>query len=342
MSSPARAGVAVVTGGSAGAGRATVRRLAADGYDIGVLARGRAGLEAAASDVGAAGRRAVCVPTDVADEQAVEDAAERIERELGPIDVWVNAAFTGYLAPFMEVDTKDFRRVTDVTYHGLVHGTRAALRRMLPRDHGIVINVGSALSGRSIPLQSAYCGAKHAIVGFTESVVTELEHQGSRVRVCMVQLPGLNTPQFTWILNRMPRNPRPMPPVYQPEVAARAVAELVRRPRRNVWVGLPTAYTILGNRLAPRLADWYLARTGVDSQQTDEAIPRRPANLWAPADETTDAGAHGPFDDQAHQHDTVGWLSRHRRGVACVSAALLAAAWAMPPARLRRGRHLPA
>lgn len=319
--------VAVVTGGTAGVGRATVRQLAADGYDVAVLARGRAGLEGAAGDVRAAGRRAIAVPVDVADAEAVEDAADRVERELGPVTVWVNAAFSGFLARFLDVSGEEFRRVTDVTYHGQVNGTRAALRRMCPRDRGVVVNVGSALSARSIPLQSSYCGAKHAVVGFSESVRTELRADGSRVRVCTVQIPGLNTPQFTWVLNRMPGRPRPVPPVYQPETAARMIAHVARHPRRDAWAGVSTAYTILGNRLFPRFMDWYLARTGIESQQTGEETPDRPANLFRPGDDETDAGAHGPFGDEAHGHDTFGWLVRHRTGLAGAGGgALLAAA----------------
>ncbi|MCD0484882.1 SDR family oxidoreductase [Streptacidiphilus sp. ASG 303] len=309
--------VAVVTGGSAGVGRAVVRALAADGCDVAVLARGRTGLRAAVAEVEAAGRRGLALQTDVADAKAVEEAADRAEEGLGPVDVWVNCAFAGFLAPFTEVDDEEFRRVTDVTYHGQVNGTRAALRLMGPRDRGVVVNVGSALSGRGIPLQSAYCGAKHAVVGFTEAVRTELEHRRSGVRICGVQLPGMNTPQFTWVLNRMPGRPQPVPPIYQPEVAARAVVFLARHPRRNAWVGVSTAYTLLGNRVAPWLADRYLARTGFASQQTGEDTPVRPANLFAPSDEHEDAGAHGPFDDRAHGHDAWGWASRHRTVLAC-------------------------
>ncbi|NYI04358.1 SDR family oxidoreductase [Allostreptomyces psammosilenae] len=333
--SRARDGVAVVTGGTAGVGRAVVRRLAADGYDIGVLARGRAGLAGAAADVRALGRRAVAIPTDVADPAAVERAARRVEEELGEIEVWVNAAFAGFLAPLSEVTPEQFHRVTHVTYHGQVHGTMAALRRMRPRDRGVVINVGSAMTSRGIPLQSAYCGAKHAIVGFSESVITELAHDRSGVRLCMVQLPGLNTPQFTWVLNRMARPAKPVPPVYQPEVAARAVASLVRRPRRNTWVGVPTAYTILGNRIAPKLADWYLGRTGFDAQQADRPVPVRPANLFAPADDKVDAGAHGPYSEHARAHDLVGWLGRHRRPVLAGALGAVAAAACLTAVRRR-------
>jgi NAD(P)-dependent dehydrogenase (short-subunit alcohol dehydrogenase family) len=313
--------VAVVTGGTAGVGRAVVRELARAGYDVAVLARGRAGLEGAVRDVEAEGRRGLAVPTDVADHTAVEEAAERVERELGEIEAWVNVAFAGSLAFFWDTSMEEFRRMTEVTYYGQVHGTRAALHRMRPRNRGVIVNVGSAMAYRSIPLQSAYCGAKHAVKGFTESVVTELAHEKSKVKVCMLELPGLNTPQFTWNLNKMPKHPMPVPPVYQPELAARAVRHLVQHPRRNMWVGLPTAYTILGERLAPKLMDLYLGRKGVSSQQTDRDTPRHGSNVFEPADEKEDRGAHGPFDDMAHDRDPVLWLSTHRREVVSGLAA---------------------
>lgn len=328
---------AVVTGGTAGVGRATVRELAAAGYDVAVLARGRAGLDAAVADVRDAGRRGLAVPCDVADADAVEQAADRVERELCAIDLWVNCAFAGSLAFFWDTTTEEYRRITDVTYFGQVHGTRAALARMRPRDRGVVVNVGSAMSARSIPLQAAYCGAKHAVKGFTESVITELAHERSRVRVCMVQLPGLNTPQFTWNLERVEGHPRPVAPVWQPEVAARAIRFLAEHPRRNMWVGLATAYTILGERLAPRLADAYLARYGVAGQQTGRDLPRRGANLHEPRDAGTDAGAHGPFDDEAWSRDLQTWASEHRRALLSAAAAgLLCGAAAGARGRGRR------
>ncbi len=313
--------VAVVTGGSAGVGRATVRALAARGFDVAIIARGRAGLTAAEAEVRAAGRRAIGIQCDVADHDAVESAAERVERELGEIDVWVNNAFVGELAFFWDTTPEEFWRMTDVTYMGQVNGTRAALRRMRERNRGVVINVGSAMSFRSIPLQSAYCGAKHAIKGFTESVRTELEHEQSSVRICLVQLPGLNTPQFDWNLNRMSGHPMPVPPIFQPELPARAIAFLAEHPRRNMWVGISTAYTILGERLAPWLADRLLARTGVANQQIDTDLPRHGANLFKARDERADRGAHGPFDDRAHGSDPLLWCSTHRVAIACAAVA---------------------
>jgi NAD(P)-dependent dehydrogenase (short-subunit alcohol dehydrogenase family) len=317
---------AVVTGGTAGVGRATVRELAARGYDVAILARGRAGLDAAAADVREHGRSALALECDVADHDAVEAAAERIERELGTIDVWVNCAFVGALAYFWDTTPQEYRRMTDVTYMGQVNGTRSALARMRARDRGVIINVGSAMVYRSIPLQSAYCGAKHAIKGFTESVRTELRHEGSKVRICMVQLPGLNTPQFDWNLNKMPQHPMPVAPVFQPELPARAIAFLAEHPRRNMWVGISTAYTIIGERLAPWVADIYLARTGVSGQQTDADLPRYGSNVFEPRDADADRGAHGPFDDKAHASDPVSWLSMHRWAVASGAVAAAAAA----------------
>ncbi|HEX5561637.1 MAG TPA: SDR family oxidoreductase [Nocardioidaceae bacterium] len=318
--------VAVVTGGTAGVGRAVVRELAGAGYDVAVLARGEAGLRGAVADVQAAGQRGLAVPTDVADDEAVERAAEQVESELGEIYAWVNVAFSGSLAFFWDTSADEYRRMTEVTYFGQVHGTRAALRRMRPRDRGVIVNVGSAMAYRSIPLQSAYCGAKHAVKGFTESVITELAHEKSHVKVCMVQLPGLNTPQFSWNLNKMPKHPQPVPPIFQPELPARAVRFLVEHPRRNMWVGVSTAYTILGERLAPKFLDLYLGRTGVTSQQTGDDLPRRGSNVFDPSDQDEDAGAHGPFDGQAHGRDPVLWLSMHRRALGAGALAALAAA----------------
>lgn len=320
---------AVVTGGTAGVGRATVREFAVAGYDVAILARGRTGLDGAACDVEDAGATALPLPTDVADPDAVERAAEHVEQTLGEIDVWVNAAFVGSLAMSWDTSLADFRRVTEVTYYGQVHGTMTALARMRPRDRGVVVNVGSAMAYRSIPLQSAYCGAKHAIKGFTESVITELEHERSNVKLCMVQLPGLNTPQFNWNASKMPDHPMPVPPIFQPELAAKAIVFLAEHPRRNMWVGFATAYTILGERLAPKLLDLFLGRTAVSSQQTRADLPRWGANTVEPRDEQADRGAHGSFDDQAHSHDPLLWLSRHRRAVLAGTAALAAAgsAW---------------
>lgn len=316
--------VAVVTGGTAGVGRATVRELADAGYDVAVLARGQAGLDAAVKDVENAGRRGLGISVDVADHAAVEEAAERVERELGEIYAWVNVAFVGSLAFFWDTDMDEYRRMTDVTYYGQVYGTRAALRYMRPRNRGVIVNVGSAMAYRSIPLQSAYCGAKHAVKGFSESVMTELAHEKSKVKVCMVQLPGLNTPQFTWNLNKMPKHPMPVPPIFAPELPARAIRFLIEHPRRNMWVGVATAYTILGERLAPKFLDLYLGKTGVKSQQTEDK-PRRGSNVFEPQDQDEDAGAWGPFDSKTHTHDPVLWMSMHRRALGAAGAAVAAA-----------------
>jgi NAD(P)-dependent dehydrogenase (short-subunit alcohol dehydrogenase family) len=328
-------GVAVVTGGSAGVGREAVRQLAARGWDVAVLARGSAGAEAAADDVRAAGRRGLAIECDVADDAAVEAAADRVEAELGPIDVWVNVAFVGALRFFWDMSEDEYRRITDVTYLGQVHGVRSALARMRPRDRGVIVNVGSALAFRGIPLQSAYCGAKHAVKGFTESVVTELKAVGSAVRVCQVQLPGLNTPQFDWNEDQFDAHPQPVAPVFQPELAGRAIAYLAEHPRRNMWVGISTAYTILGNRVAPWFLDWYLGKTGVSGQQTDEPGPRHGSNVFHPRDEHADRGSHGMFDEKAHGSDPWSWTSIHRVPVATAAAAVGAAGAALA-ATLRR------
>jgi NAD(P)-dependent dehydrogenase (short-subunit alcohol dehydrogenase family) len=322
--------VAVVTGATAGVGRATVRELARRGMKVALLARGSTGLAAAADEIRAAGGVALPIETDVAEYNQVDDAAARISAELGPIDLWVNNAFTTVFAPFTEITPEEYRRATEVTYLGYVHGTMAALKRMMPRDSGTIVQVGSALAYRSIPLQSVYCGAKHAIVGFTESLRCELLHSRSRVRVTMAHLPGLNTPQFDWVLSRLGRHARPVPPVYQPEVAARAIAYAADHPgRREYWVGAMTVATILGNRTIPGLLDRYLARTGFSSQQTaDPTSPRRPSNLWQPADskDGTDFGAHGSFDEGSHGHSAQQWLSQHRALVATGTIILGAAA----------------
>jgi NAD(P)-dependent dehydrogenase (short-subunit alcohol dehydrogenase family) len=316
--------VVVVTGASAGVGRATVQAFAAKGYDVGLVARGEDGLDGAAKDVASAGARAVKAPADVADARAVDAAAATVEEELGPIDVWVNCAMTSVFAPFMEITDDEFRRVTEVAYLGFVHGTRAALRRMLPRDRGVVVQVGSALAYRGIPLQSAYCGAKHAIQGFTESVRCELLHDKSSVRTTMVQLPALNTPQFGWVLSRLPHQARPVPPIYQPEVAARSIVHAAERPgRREWWVGGTTAGTLLGDKLLSGVLDRYLARTGYKGQQTEEpADPDRPVNLWEPV--PGDHGAHGGFDGMAHGRSAQAWASRHKRWTSGAAAAAAA------------------
>lgn len=306
--------VVVVTGASGGVGRATARAFAARGDTVALLARGREGLAAAADDVRRAGGEAHVIAVDVSDAEAVEDAAQQVVDAYGRIDVWVNNAFTGVFAPFTAVAPDEFRRVTEVTYLGYVFGTRAALRHMLPRDRGTIVQVGSALAYRGIPLQSAYCGAKHAIQGFNESLRCELLHARSGVRTTMVQLPGLNTPQFDWVLNRMPGRARPVAPVYQPEVAARAIVHAsTHARRREYWVGGSTAATLLANAIAPGLLDRYLARTNFDAQQ-DEGRPDGPANLWTPADgpHGQDFGAHGRFDDEATDDSPQQWASRNR------------------------------
>jgi len=294
----------VITGASAGIGRATAELFGRRGANVVLIARGEDGLRAAADAVEAAGGSALAVPTDVADFDAVERAAEQAEDRFGPIDVWVNVAFTSVFAPFWEIKPDEFRRVTEVSYLGFVHGTMAALARMRPRDRGTIVQVGSALGYRAIPLQSAYCGAKHAVNGFTESVRTELLHEGSKVRITIVQMPAVNTPQFSWVLSRLPRQPQPVPPIYQPEVAAQGVVFAAdHADRKEHWVGASTAGTIIAQKFAAPVLDRYLARTGFDSQQTDErAVPGRPNNLWQPVDQApgSDEGAHGVFDNRAH------------------------------------------
>lgn len=327
IASPGPRGVAVVTGGSAGLGRAIVRGLAAAGFDVAVLARGEDGLAGAVVDVAAAGRRGLGVVTDVAEHAQVDAAAERVEAELGPIEVWVNDAMVGVFAEFTKVSPADFERATAVTYLGVVNGTRAALRYMTPRDRGVLVQVGSALAFRGIPLQAAYCGAKHAIVGFTESVITELLHDHRKIQVAMVHMPALNTVQFNWVRNDLPHHPQPVPPIYQPEVGARAVVHAALHPRRTTWVGLPTAGTILGNRLIPGLLDRYLARTGFSGQQ--DPSDRRPAigdNLYDPV--PGDHGAHGDFDHRAYSHSPELWVSQHRRAIlGALAAGAATAAW---------------
>ena len=320
----------VITGASAGIARATAARFGQRGAKVAMLARGEAGLAAAAKDVESAGGTALTIPTDVADARQVEAAADRVEAELGAIDVWVNVAFTSVFAPFHEISADEFRRVTEVAYLGYVHGTMTALARMRTRGRGTIVQVGSALGYRSIPLQSAYCGAKHAVNGFTESVRTELLHEHSDIRITVVQMPAVNTPQFSWVLSRLPRHPQPVAPIYQPELAARAVVYAADHPeRKQYWVGSSTVGTLLAQKLAPALLDRYLARTGYDSQQTDEPVPHdRPYNLWEPVDRSADYGAHGAFDAQSHAHDPQQWCSRHPRltaSGALAATALLAA-----------------
>jgi NAD(P)-dependent dehydrogenase (short-subunit alcohol dehydrogenase family) len=329
----------VVTGASGGIGRAVARRLAARGDSVALLARGADGLEGAAEDVRRAGGIPLPIEVDVADFAAVDDAAQRVEKELGPIDLWVNDAFSSVFAPFWEIDMDEFTRTTQVSYLGYVYGTKAALTRMMTRDRGTIVQVGSALAYRGIPLQSAYCGAKHAIQGFNESLRTELLHEKSKIRVTMVQMPAVNTPQFGWVLSRLPQNAQPVAPIYQPEVAAKAVVYAAEHPgRREYWVGGSTAGTLIANAIAPGLLDRYLARTGFKSQQTGEARdPDEPTNLWRPVDGPSgpDAGAHGDFDDQAKSRSAQLWASQHHGLLATVGGGVLAAgaAWALRRAR---------
>jgi len=322
----------VVTGASAGVGRAAARRFAQDGASVALLARGRDGLDGALAEVEQAGARGLAIPTDVGDPAAVESAAGEVEETLGPIDVWVNNAMTSVFARTWDIEPEEFRRATEVTYLGYVYGTLAALRRMRPRNRGSIVQVGSALAYRGIPLQSAYCGAKHAIQGFNESLRCELLHEGSGVRVTMVQMPALNTPQFETVLTRVPKHPRPVAPVFQPEVAADAIVWAARHPRREAWVGGSTAVTLAGNAVLPGLGDRYLARTGFDGQQTDEAVDAsRPSNLWEPL--PGDRGAHGRFDDEARESSVQLHASKHHRTLVGVASAGLAAALAGLAAR---------
>ena len=313
--------VVVVTGASAGVGRATVRAFAAEGAHVGLIARETEGLHTAAREAAELGGKGLAAPADVADADQVEAAAEQIENELGPIDVWVNNAMTTVFAPVAETTPAEFKRATEVTYLGAVYGTMAALRRMLPRNTGRIIQVGSALAYRSIPLQAAYCGAKHAIAGFTDSLRAELIHDRKNILLSMVQLPAMNTPQFTWCRSKMPNHPQPVPPIFQPEVAAERIVWSSHHKRREVFVGAPTVITIEANKLAPALADYYLGRTGFDSQQTSDAVPKdRPDNLFEPV--PGDFGAHGVFGQQAYNQAATTWLSQHKGTTALAGAAL--------------------
>jgi NAD(P)-dependent dehydrogenase (short-subunit alcohol dehydrogenase family) len=315
--------VVVVTGASAGVGRATARAFAKRGWRVGLLARGRDGLLAARREVEAAGSEAVVVQADVANFDQVESAAAQVEQLLGPIDVWVNNAMTSVFSPVKEMTALEIRRVTDVTYLGCVHGTLVALKRMLPRDRGTIIQVGSAVAKRSIPLQSAYCAAKHAIEGFTESLRCELLHDKSKVSVTLVHLPAMNTPQFDWCKSRMPRRPQPVPPIFQPEVAAEAIVWAADHgAKKELWVGAPTVKAIVGNKIAAPLLDRYLARTGYEKQQTNGVDPHdRPTDLWAPV--AGDHGARGSFDARARSFSLQTWVSL-RRGPIAIAAACFA------------------
>jgi short-subunit dehydrogenase len=316
--------VVVVTGASAGVGRATVRAFAHERAHIGLIARDTEGLHAAAREVNELRGKGLAVPTDVADAAQVEAAAARIEQELGPIDVWVNNAMTTIFGRFVDVTPEEYKRATEVTYLGTVYGTMSALKRMLPRNAGHIIQVGSALAYRSIPLQAAYCGAKHAIAGFTDSIRSELIHDKKNIHLTMVQLPAMNTPQFTWCRSKMPRHPQPVPPIFQPEVAAERIVWASHHDQREVFVGAPTVLAIEANKIAPALADYYLGRTGFDSQQTNERVAKnRPDNLFEPV--PGDFGAHGIFGQQAHAQAATTWLAEHKGLTALASAAALGA-----------------
>ncbi|HET6632706.1 MAG TPA: SDR family oxidoreductase [Rhodanobacteraceae bacterium] len=333
---PRRREVVVITGASAGVGRATVRAFTRQGAHIALLARGQRGLDAACREVELGGGKCLPIAVDTSDSEAMFEAADRIERELGPIDIWINNAMVTMLAPFKAIAPEEFKRVTDVTYLGVVYGTMAALRYMLPRNRGRIVQVASALSRRSIPLQSPYCGAKHAILGFTASLRSELIHDGSRVGINTVHLPAVNTPQFGWARNRMPKKPQPVPPIYQPEVAAQAIYWSAHHDRRALLVGAPTLLTEWAQKLAPRLLDRYLGRTGYAAQQGSELDdPQRPDNLFEPVD--TEPGARGRFNAKAHAHSPELWAAEHRGWV--FGASLLAAGALLCAARLYSHRH---
>jgi NAD(P)-dependent dehydrogenase (short-subunit alcohol dehydrogenase family) len=315
--------VVVVTGASGGVGRAAAKAFGASGASVALLARGKAGLAGAKEEVEDCGGRALPIPTDVADHEAVEAAAEQVEQEFGPIDIWVNDAMATVFSPFLEISPDEFERSTQVSYIGFVNGTRAALGRMAKRNRGTIVQVGSALAYRGIPLQTPYCGAKHAIQGFTEALRCELYHDKVNVHLCMVQMPALNTPQFSWGRTHLPRHPQPVPPIFEPEVAAKAIVYAAHHRRREIYVGGPTAITIIGNKIAPGLGDHYLGRTGYSSQQTDQHVNGdRPDNLFEPADDEHDFGTRGIFD--AHSRSWQLDADLHR-GTLSAGVALLAA-----------------
>lgn len=322
MSNTFKDKVVVITGATGGVGRATAWEFAKQGAKVVLLARGIKQLEGTKKEVEDLGGKALTIPTDVADAKQVEAAAEQAEREFGPIDVWVNNAMNSVFAPFKEITPDEFKRVTEVTYLGQVYGTMAALKRMIPRNKGSIVLVGSALAYRGIPLQSAYCGSKHGIQGFYDSLRTELMHDKSNIKICMVQLPAMNTTQFGWVLSKLPNKPRPMGKVYQPEVAAKAIVFAAEHNRRTVWVGYPTYEAIIGNKIAPWYADIVLAKTGFDGQQTDEpADPNRKNNVWEPVGE--DRGAYGDFKDISHNKSYTLWAGIHRNIVRTVAGIAL-------------------
>ncbi|HEY1261962.1 MAG TPA: SDR family oxidoreductase [Terriglobales bacterium] len=318
----------IVTGASAGLGRAIAAKFGRHGANVGLLARGHDGLEAARQEIEALGGQAIVLPADVSDAAAVEAAAAQVEEKFGPIDIWVNNAMASVFSPVKEMKPEEYKRVTEVTYLGVVYGTLAALKRMLPRDRGTIVQVGSALAYRSIPLQSAYCAAKHAIAGFTDSLRCELVHDGSAVRVTMVNMPALNTPQFDWVKSRLAHRAQPVPPIFEPEVGARAVYWAAHHDRRQVFVGGSTVAAIAGQKLAPGLLDKYLGETGYHSQQTSEPEdPNRPNNLWQPL--PGDHGARGRFSARSHERSYELWGETHRRWVLAGLGALVAGIFAL-------------
>ncbi len=335
--------VVVITGASAGVGRATVREFAKRGAWIGLIARGKDGLEGARREVQAMGGKALVLPTDVADAEQVENAAQQVEEQLGPIDIWINDAMASVFSPIKEMTASDFERVTKVTYLGYVYGTLSALKRMLPRDRGTIVHVGSALAYRSIPLQAAYCASKHAILGFFGSLRTELLHDHSNVRTTMVQMPALNTPQFGWVKSRLPHKAQPVPPIYQPEVAARAIYYAAHHPgRREYYAAWSVVEAVVGNKISPSFADHYLARTGYSAQQHDgPEDPNRPNNLWEPV--PGDHGAHGTFDHSARDRSfellaetNWKWIAAAALGATAAVLGSIKATSRTEPAQLRK------
>lgn len=313
--------VVVITGASAGVGRAVAREFAKRGANIGLIARGEDGLRAAKIEVEALGGRAIILKADVAYEDQMEWAADEVERQFGPIDIWVNNAMTSVFSPVKEMQPHEFKRVTDVTYLGQVYGTLAALKRMLPRDKGSIVFVGSALAYRGIPLQSAYCAAKHATQGFFDSLRSELLHDKSNVKISMVHLPAINTPQFAWVKSKLPNKAKPMGKIFQPEVAAEVIVYAAYNDRREVYVGLPTVQAIVGDKIVPEVGDWWLAKTGYQGQQTTEPEdPNRLNNLYEPL--PGDFGAHGSFDLLANDFSPQAWATMHKKEILLSVAGL--------------------
>jgi short-subunit dehydrogenase len=334
MHRQSRPEVVVITGASAGVGRAAARAFGSQGAHVGLLARGADGLEAARREIEDSGGRAVAVPTDVACHDQVEAAARKVEEAFGNIDVWVNCAMTSVFSPFHKMNAEEFQRVIDVTFMGQVHGTMSALRRMLPRDRGTIVQVGSALAYRSIPLQSAYCAAKAAVRGFTDSLRTELLHLKSNVHLTMVQMPGLNTPQFGWVKSRLPHKAQPVPPIFQPELAADAIVYAAHHRRRELWVGRSSVKAIMSAKVAPALGDWILSSEGYSGQQTSEPEdPNRPDNLWQPV--PGDRGAHGTFDERSSRFSPQWWLNKNR-GWFALAAGVAGLTWGVACASKRR------